>query len=47
MVTITEEEYNDIKEQVNTNDKLKDTIKRIDELIKNNDYIMALEEFNK
>ena len=47
VITITEEEYNNIKEQVNTNERLRETITRITELMDSDDCIMALEELNK
>ena len=47
MITITEEEYNNIKEQVNTNERLRETITRITELMDSDDCIMALEELDK
>lgn len=47
MVVITEEEYNNIKEQVNTNDRLKDTIKRINHMVKNESAIDAINQLDK
>ena len=47
VITITEEEYNNIKEQVNTNERLRETITRITELMDSDDCIMALEELDK
>ena len=47
MATITEEEYNDIKDQINTNDRLKETINRINDMVKNESVTDAINQLGK
>ena len=47
MVTITEEEYNDIKEQVNTNERLKETRTRINDMVKDKNVIDTINQLDK
>lgn len=47
MVTITEEEYNSIKEQVNTNEKLKEAINRVNDMVKDESAIDAINQLSK
>lgn len=47
MVTITEEKYNDIKDQINTNDRLKETINRINNMVKDESVTDVINQLNK
>lgn len=47
MVTITEEKYNDVKDQINTNDKLKETINRINDMVRDESVIDAINQLDK
>lgn len=47
MVTITEEEYNDIKDQINTNDRLKETRTRINDMVKDENVIDTINQLDK
>ena len=47
MTTITEEEYNNIKEQVNTNERLKETINRINDMVKDESVTDVINQLDK
>lgn len=45
--SVREEEYNDTKDQVNTNDRLKETINRINDMVKDESATDAINQLNK